>query len=70
MIATAKRNPDKWGKVTVVAHIPILFEEEARKAKPDHFFDLPWHFIEEYKNRERNFSCRLEDVYFRHNISL
>lgn len=55
MIATAKRTPDKWGKVTVVAHIPILFEKEARKAKPDHFFVLSWHFIEEFKNWEKKF---------------
>ena len=51
--AAAERNPDKWGKVTVGTHIPIVSEEEARAAKPDYFVVLPWHFIEEFKARER-----------------
>jgi len=53
--AAAERNPDKWGKVTVGTHIPILSEEEARAAKPDYFLVLPWHFIEEFKQREHEF---------------
>jgi SAM-dependent methyltransferase len=51
--AAAERNPDKWGKVTVGTRIPIVSEEEARAAKPDYFLVLPWHFIEEFKMRER-----------------
>jgi hypothetical protein len=51
--AAAERNPDKWGKVTVGTHIPIIAEEEARAAKPDYFLVLPWHFIEEFKRREK-----------------
>jgi len=53
--AAAERNPDKWGKVTVGTHIPIISEEEARAAKPDYFLVLPWHFIEEFKQREHEF---------------
>ncbi len=53
--AAAERNPDKWGRVTVGTHIPIISEEEARSAKPDYFLVLPWHFIEEFKQRERDF---------------
>jgi len=53
--AAAERNPDKWGKVTVGTHIPIISEEEARAAKPDYFLVLPWHFFEEFKRREMDF---------------
>jgi SAM-dependent methyltransferase len=51
--AAAERNPDKWGKVTVGTRIPIISEEEARAAKPDYFLVLPWHFLEEFKMREK-----------------
>ena len=50
--AAAERNPEKWGRVTVGTHIPIVSEDEARAAQPDHFLVLPWHFIEEFKRRE------------------
>ena len=53
--AAAERNPDKWGKVTVGTRIPIISEVEARAAKPDYFLVLPWHFIEEFKVREREY---------------
>jgi 2-polyprenyl-3-methyl-5-hydroxy-6-metoxy-1,4-benzoquinol methylase len=53
--AAAERNPDKWGKVTVGTHIPIVSEEEARAAKPDYFLVLPWHFLEEFKVREKEY---------------
>jgi NDP-4-keto-2,6-dideoxyhexose 3-C-methyltransferase len=53
--AAADRNPDKWGRVTVSTHIPIISEEEARLAKPDYFLVLPWHFIEEFQLREREY---------------
>ena len=33
--------------------IPIISEEEARKAKPDYFLVLPWHFIKEFQEREK-----------------
>lgn len=53
--AAAERNPDKWGKVTVGSRIPIISEEEARAARPDYFLVLPWHFIEEFKERESEY---------------
>ena len=53
--AAAERNPDKWGRVTVGTHIPIISEAEARAAKPDYFLVLPWHFIEEFKVREQDY---------------
>ncbi|MDO8516292.1 MAG: class I SAM-dependent methyltransferase [bacterium] len=51
--AAAERNPDKWGKKTVGTLIPIISEEQARKEKPDYFLVLPWHFLKEFKEREK-----------------
>lgn len=51
--AAAERNSNKWGKVTVGTHIPIISEDEARAANPDYFLVLPWHFLEEFKMREK-----------------
>ncbi len=53
--AAADRNPDKWGKVTVGSRIPIVSEAAARAAKPDYFLVLPWHFLEEFTTRERDY---------------
>ena len=53
--SAAERNPDKWGKETVGTRIPIISEEEARAAKPDYFLVLPWHFIEEFQTREKDY---------------
>jgi SAM-dependent methyltransferase len=49
----AERNREKWGKLTVGTHIPIVSEEEARAARPDFFLVLPWHFLEEFQQREK-----------------
>jgi NDP-4-keto-2,6-dideoxyhexose 3-C-methyltransferase len=53
--AAAERNPDKWGKVTVGTRIPIVSEDEARRMAPDYFLVLPWHFLDEFMERERAF---------------
>ncbi len=53
--AASERNPDKWGKVTAGTRIPIVSEEQARAAKPDYFLVLPWHFLEEFRDREKNY---------------
>jgi len=53
--AAAERNPDKWGKKTIGTMIPIISEEQAREDKPDYFFILPWHFLEEFRKREADF---------------
>jgi SAM-dependent methyltransferase len=52
IIAAAERNPDKWGKLTVGTNIPIISEEQARNENPDYFLVLPWHFINEFIERE------------------
>lgn len=51
----AERNPDKYGKMTIGSLIPIFSEEHARKQKPDYFLLLPWHFLREFVQRERDF---------------
>ena len=53
--AAADRNPEKWGLRTPITNIPIISEEEARKAKPDYFLVLPWHFRQEFIERETDF---------------
>jgi len=56
--AAADRNPDKWGKRMVGTNIPIISEEEARAQSPDHFLILPWQFLPEFIEREREFFKR------------
>jgi hypothetical protein len=53
----ADRNPIKWGRETVT-RIPIISEDEARKIKPDYFLTLPYHFINEFLMREKEFLKR------------
>ena len=53
--AAAERNSDKWGRLTVGTHIPIISEAQARAEKPDCFLVLPWHFIEEFQAREKEY---------------
>jgi SAM-dependent methyltransferase len=53
--AAAERNPEKWGKVTVGTRIPIVSEAEARSARPEYFLVLPWHFVDEFQIREREY---------------
>ena len=55
-IADASEN--KFGLRTVGTNIPIHPEDYMRKEKPDYLLVLPWHFISEFKERERKF---LED---------
>jgi NDP-4-keto-2,6-dideoxyhexose 3-C-methyltransferase len=52
--SAAERNPAKWGKYTVGTWIPIVSEEEAR-IQADDFLILPWHFLPEICDRERDF---------------
>ena len=50
--AAAERSPEKCGKYTIGTWIPIVTEEEARKAQPDYFLVLPWAFFNEFYERE------------------
>jgi len=51
----ADRNPDKWGSHTIRTGIPIISEEESRAMKPDYYLVLPWHFLDEFVEREREY---------------
>lgn len=48
----ADRNPDKHGARTLGTEIPIISEEESRAMKPDFYLVLPWHFRNEFLERE------------------
>jgi len=51
----AERSPAKFGLKTVGTNIPIYSEEEMRATKPDYLLVLPWHFIYEFCNREKDY---------------
>lgn len=53
--AIAERSPIKYGKKTAGSNIPIKSEEEMRAAQPDYLLVLPWHFINEFKEREKEY---------------
>jgi NDP-4-keto-2,6-dideoxyhexose 3-C-methyltransferase len=53
--AAAERNQDKWGRVTVGTLIPIISEDQARAERPDYFLVLPWHFLNEFMEREQSY---------------
>jgi len=49
----AERNPDKYGARTLGTDIPIISEEESRAMNPDYYLVLPWHFKDEFIEREK-----------------
>lgn len=49
----AERNPDKYGARTLGTDIPIVSEQESRAMNPDYYLVLPWHFKEEFLEREK-----------------
>jgi SAM-dependent methyltransferase len=49
----AERNPDKYGAFTLGTNIPIISEAESRAMNPDYYLVLPWHFKEEFVEREK-----------------
>jgi len=49
----ADRNPDKHGAMTLGTNIPIIGEKESREMCPDYYLVLPWHFKEEFLQREK-----------------
>jgi hypothetical protein len=53
--AVAERSPYKFGLKTIGTNIPILPEEEVRMMKPDYMLVLPWHFINEFIQRENEY---------------
>lgn len=51
----AERSPYKYGLKTIGTNIPIYSEDDMRKHKPDYLLVLPWHFINEFIERENEF---------------
>jgi SAM-dependent methyltransferase len=51
----ADRNADKWGSETIGTKIPIVSEEDSRAMRPDYYLALPWHFLDEFLEREREY---------------
>ncbi len=51
----AERHPMKYGRRTIGTNIPIHSDEDMRKAEPDYLLVLPWHFIESFVRREKEF---------------
>lgn len=51
----AERSFYKWGLKTVGTNIPIFSEDEMRKENPDYLLVLPWHFINEFIERENDY---------------
>jgi ubiquinone/menaquinone biosynthesis C-methylase UbiE len=51
----AERSPYKYGLTTIGTNIPIYSEEDMRKHNPDYLLVLPWHFINEFIERESEF---------------
>jgi len=49
------RDERKIGKITIGTKIPIISEEQARIEKPDYFLVLPWHLINFFKEREKDY---------------
>ena len=54
----ADRNPDKHGSETIGTNIPIISEERSREMRPDYYLALPWHFMDEFLDREQEFLDR------------
>ena len=53
--AIAERSQYKFGLKTVGTNIPIVSEQEMRDAKPDYLLILPWCFVSEFVQREREY---------------
>lgn len=51
----AERSLYKFGLKTIGTNIPIYSEEEMRKVQPDYLLILPWHFINEFTEREKEY---------------
>lgn len=51
----AERQSRKFGLKCVGSNIPIFSEDDARLSKPDYMIVFPWHFISEFKSREKEY---------------
>jgi hypothetical protein len=51
----AEINQDKFGCYTPGTLIPIISEEKAKAMEPDYFIVLPWHFMKNILEKERDY---------------
>lgn len=51
----AERSPAKYGLKTVGTNIPIYPESKMRSDNPDYLLILPWHFVKEFEEREKDY---------------
>lgn len=51
-------NPDKFGKHTVGSNIPIISQEESMKTFVDYYLILPWGFINNFIDRNKQYLMR------------
>lgn len=54
----AERSPEKWGKVTAGSNIKIYSEAIVRQQRPDYFLVLPYAFLPEFIEREKDEAWR------------
>lgn len=51
----AEVNENKFGAFTPKTNIPIISEQEAKAMNPDYFIVFPWHFKDNFIQREKEF---------------
>jgi hypothetical protein len=54
----SERSEPKLGLFTIGTGIPIVSEEFSREQNPDYYFVMPWAFIDEFVERERDWLKR------------
>lgn len=52
VVAAADKSAEKWGRVMAGSGIPIVSEEEFRRADPDYAICMPYTFYDEFDKRE------------------
>jgi NDP-4-keto-2,6-dideoxyhexose 3-C-methyltransferase len=58
VLYAAERSPEKWGKVTAGTDIKIYSEAIVRQQRPDYMLVLPYAFIPEFLEREKDEAWR------------
>jgi cyclopropane fatty-acyl-phospholipid synthase-like methyltransferase len=58
VLYAAERSPEKWGKVTAGTDIKIYSEAIVRQQRPDYMLVLPYAFISEFIEREKDETWR------------
>lgn len=53
--AIVEASPYKYSLYTIGSHIPIISEDEMRASPPDYLLILPWHFVQNFREKESDF---------------